>query len=81
MSEAMERSLMEFETKQGEEQENIGKGNRSQFNVKMNGNFVGRGWLQEGKYGKYVSLSVNQDVPAGSKVYISPNKYNEGLLG
>ena len=54
---------------------------KPQLNVKFNGNFVGRGWLQEGKFGKYVSLSLNQDVPAGSKVFISPNRQNEGLLG
>lgn len=57
-------------------------GNKPQFTVKSKeSGYVGSGWMQEGKYGRYLSVAINQDVPKGAKLFISPNKANTGLLG
>ncbi len=56
---------------------------KPQFSVKMKGGagFVGSGWLNESQYGKYVSVKINSDIPAGSTIYVSPNKANPAVLG
>ncbi len=77
MSEEIEKNLFQFETVEGEEREK----HKPHFSVKMNGNYVGSGWMADGKYGKYVSLAINHDVPQGSKVYLYPSKANPAILG
>ena len=78
MSEEMERSLFQFETVDGEEHR---QKHKPHFSVKMNGNYVGSAWMGNGKYGKYVSVAINQDVPKGGRVYIYPTKENAAILG
>ncbi len=73
----MEENLYKFETVGEEEKEK----HKPHFSVKMNGNFVGSAWMGSGKYGKYVSVAINHDVPGGSKVYIYPTRENPDILG
>ena len=57
-------------------------GSKPQFTVKSKeAGYVGSGWMQDGKYGRYLSVAISQDVPKGARLYISPNKANAGLLG
>jgi len=54
---------------------------KPQFNAKSNGKYVGSAWLSDGKYGKYISLSLREGVQGGNKVFLSPRKGSEGILG
>lgn len=58
-----------------------GQQNKPHFNLKTREKFVGSGWLSEGKFGKYIKLSVRETINAGEKVYLSPKKGFEGILG
>ena len=57
------------------------KDNEPDFNVKANGEFVGSGWLNEGKYGPYVTIIVNEDVAQGERLFVTPRRGKEGVLG
>ena len=64
--------------------DNAGKpGNPPQFSVKAKDHegFVGSAWLNDGKYGKYISVKLREDAPKGTTLYLSPTKANPGLLG
>ncbi len=65
------------------EQEQIGIEDKKkpQFAVKMNGNYVGSAWMADGKFGRYVSVVVNHEVPSGSRVNIYPTRENPDILG
>ncbi len=57
------------------------KGSKPDFSVKANGEFVGSGWLNEGKYGPYVTIIVNADVAEGERLFIAPRRGRECVLG
>ncbi|MFH0712940.1 MAG: hypothetical protein V1722_05890 [Candidatus Micrarchaeota archaeon] len=78
-SEGEMKTLFQFETVDGEEKG--GNKHKPHFSVKMNRNFVGSAWLQDGKFGKYVSVAINHDVPKGSRIYINPTRENAMILG
>jgi uncharacterized protein (DUF736 family) len=54
---------------------------RPQFFIKQNGEVIGAAWLKESQSGKYLSVAVNKDIHAGSKVFLSPRKGFEGVFG
>ncbi|GEM_PF-2667286 len=54
---------------------------KPQLNLKANKRFVGSGWLSDGKFGKYISFTAREPIEAGTKVYLSPRKGFEGILG
>lgn len=54
---------------------------KPQFNLKANKRFVGSGWMGDGKFGKYISFKLRETLEAGTKVYLSPRKGSEGILG
>lgn len=62
-------------------QTDAGESKRPQFNLKANKRFVGSGWMGDGKFGKYISFKLSETLEAGTKVYLSPRKGQEGLLG
>ena len=78
MNEEIESGLQSFATVDEEEHR---EKHKPHFSVKMNGNYVGSAWMGNGKYGKYVSVAINQDVPKGGRVYIYPTKENAAILG
>lgn len=53
----------------------------AQLNVKFNGQFVGRGWRKQTKYGPCLTLQLEQDVPAGGKLLIVPRRQFPDCLG
>ncbi len=53
----------------------------AQLNVKFNGQYVGRGWRKQTKYGPCLTLQLEQDVPAGGKLLIVPRKQFPDCLG
>ena len=53
----------------------------AQLNVKFNGQYVGRGWRKQTKYGPCLTLQLEQDVPAGGKLLIVPRKQFPDSLG
>jgi len=57
--------------------------NPPQFSVKAKNHegFVGSAWLNDGKYGKYISVKLREDAPKGTTLYLAPTKANAGLLG
>lgn len=53
-----------------------------QFTVKSKeAGYVGSAWIRDGQYGRYLSVTINMDVPKGARLYILPNRANAGLLG
>ena len=57
-------------------------GNRPQFSVKAKGmeGYVGSGWINEGKYGKYISVKLRENLAPGTTIYLSPTRDNPELL-
>ena len=53
---------------------------KPQLFLKQNKEVVGAAWVREGQFGKYISLKINRDLPAGSKAYLNPRKGFEGVL-
>ncbi len=53
----------------------------AQLNVKFNGQYVGRGWRKQTKYGPCLTVQLEQDVPAGGKLLIVPRKQFPDCLG
>ncbi len=53
----------------------------AQLNVKFNGQYVGRGWRKQTKFGPCLTLQLEQDVPAGGKLLIVPRKQFPDSLG
>jgi hypothetical protein len=55
------------------------------LSVKVKGaeGFVGSAWVNPSKFngGKYVSVMINADVPAGSVLYLTPRKEFPECLG
>lgn len=51
------------------------------LNVKAGDQYVGSAWVNVNKYGKYVNVILNEDVPKGTKLFLSPRKGREGVLG
>ncbi|MFQ5406348.1 MAG: hypothetical protein ACE5DI_04285 [Candidatus Micrarchaeia archaeon] len=49
--------------------------------LKDGGAYVGSAWLNSGQYGKYISVKLNEEVPSGSTLYVTPRKENPELLG
>lgn len=78
MSEEMEQGFFQVGTQEGDEHR---EKHRPHFSVKMNGNYVGSAWLSEGKFGKYVSVAVNHDVPKGGRINVYPTRENAAILG
>ena len=69
---------------QAEGDDYLAEGNplkKPQFNLKANKRFVGSGWMGESKFGKYISFKLRETLEAGTKVYLSPRKGSEGILG
>lgn len=56
--------------------------NKPHFSVKAKGSegFVGSAWLNEGKYGKYISVRLRDAVAPGTTLYLSPTKENPEIL-
>ena len=80
-TEFLENAAAVADEEYGEFGERQAKKNKPQFNVKAGGKFVGSGWLGEGKFGKYISLSFREGVATGMKVFLSPRRGFEGILG
>ena len=57
-------------------------GNKPQFSVKAKGmeGYVGSGWINEGKYGKYISVKLRESLTPGTTIYLSPTKENPEIL-
>ena len=57
-------------------------GNKPQFSVKAKGmeGYVGSGWINEGKYGKYISVKLRENLAPGTTIYLSPTKENPEIL-
>jgi len=57
-------------------------GNKPQFSVKAKGmeGYVGSGWINEGKYGKYISVKLRENLAPGTTIYLSPTKDNPEVL-
>ncbi|MFA5246855.1 MAG: hypothetical protein WC408_03120 [Candidatus Micrarchaeia archaeon] len=57
-------------------------GNKPQFSVKAKGmeGYVGSGWINEGKYGKYISVKLRENLAPGTTIYLSPTKDNPEIL-
>jgi len=57
-------------------------GNKPQFSVKAKGveGYVGSGWINEGKYGKYISVKLRENLTPGTTIYLSPTKENPEIL-
>jgi len=53
------------------------------FTVKARGvpGYVGSAWLNEGKFGKYISVKMNVHLDAGATLYLSPTRKAGKLLG
>ncbi|HEV8290076.1 MAG TPA: hypothetical protein VGQ00_03955 [Candidatus Norongarragalinales archaeon] len=49
------------------------------YNVKIKGHegYAGRGWLNQGKYGPYISVKLSDDVQKGSTLYLYPRKLKQ----
>ncbi len=69
------------ETIETQETTEIEEKKKPQFAVKMNGNYVGSAWMANGKFGRYVSVVINNEVPSGSRVNIYPTRENADILG
>jgi len=54
-----------------------------QFSVKAKDRegFVGSAWLNQGRFGKYISVRLREDAPKGTTLYLAPTKANAGILG
>lgn len=54
-----------------------------QFSAKAKGieGYVGSGWINEGKFGKYINVKLRVALPAGSTIYLSPTKRVGKILG
>jgi hypothetical protein len=57
-------------------------GNKPQFSVKAKGmeGYVGSGWINEGKYGKYISVKLRENLAPGTTIYLSPTRENPEIL-
>ena len=57
-------------------------GSKPQFSVKAKGveGFVGSAWLNEGKFGKYISVKLRSALGEGSTIYLSPTRDNPEIL-
>ena len=53
-----------------------GEGKKPDFSVKAKGKegYAGSGWLNEGKFGKYINVKIREGLPAGTTLYITPTK-------
>ena len=58
------------------------KSSKPQFCVKAKGveGYVGSAWLNEGKYGKYISIKLHSAVGPSATLYVSPTKDNAEIL-
>ena len=58
------------------------KSSKPQFSVKAKGveGYVGSAWLNEGKYGKYISIKLHSAVGPSATLYVSPTKDNAEIL-
>ncbi|MCX6768051.1 MAG: hypothetical protein NTY90_04985 [Candidatus Micrarchaeota archaeon] len=67
----------------GRKQIQEAKSSQPHFTVKARDKegFVGSAWLNEGQYGKYISVKLREDMVKGATLYLSPTKANAGLLG
>ncbi len=53
----------------------------AQLNVKYQGQYVGKGWRMQTKYGPCLTVQLEQDVPKGGKLLIVPRKAFPEALG
>jgi uncharacterized protein (DUF736 family) len=55
---------------------------RPQFSVKARGvdGYVGSAWLNEGKFGKYISVRLRAPLAEGATLYLAPTKDNPEIL-
>ena len=53
----------------------------AQLNVKYQGQWAGKGYRRESKFGPMLVISLEQAVPAGSKLLITPRKQFPDSLG
>ena len=52
-----------------------------QLSVKIKGgSYIGSGWMNEGQYGKYVSIKIDVPIAKGSTLYLAPRKGHEGIF-
>ncbi|MEK6924348.1 MAG: hypothetical protein AABW54_03865 [Candidatus Micrarchaeota archaeon] len=57
------------------------KGTKPSFTVKeKNGGYVGSGWVNDGKFGKYLSLAINQPVAKGATLYVYNRKDSQATI-
>ncbi len=55
---------------------------KPQFTVKSKeGGYVGSAWMRDGQYGRYLAVTMSQDVPKGTRLYVSPTRAAAGILG
>jgi len=57
--------------------------NKPQFTVKMAGKegYVGSAWKKQGKFGAYISVALNEDVPKNAALFITPTRASSGIIG
>ena len=55
---------------------------RPQFTMRAKGveGYVGSAWLNEGKFGKYISVRLRGQVGPSATIYISPTRENADIL-
>ncbi|HII39068.1 hypothetical protein COS70_02390 [Candidatus Micrarchaeota archaeon CG06_land_8_20_14_3_00_50_6] len=59
------------------------KGEKPQFTVRQAGadGYAGSAWKKQGKYGAYISVAIEKDVPKGATLFINPKKANPAIIG
>lgn len=55
---------------------------KPQFNVKAKGQegYIGSAWLQDGKFGPYISIKLNCKLSEGSTIYLHPRRDFSGVI-
>jgi hypothetical protein len=58
-------------------------GSKPQLTVRAKGvsGFVGAAWLQDGRFGKYVSVKLSQPLGKDAVIYLHPRRDCPGVLG
>ncbi len=66
-----------------EEEEGRNAPSKPQFAVRARGvdGFVGSGWMQEGRFGRYISVRLGQPLGKDAVLYLHPRRDSPGVLG